>query len=72
MFCLLLSAVCLLLKPQYLDLGFNLISGVGEVSFPALKYLNLERNRLSDIDGAFNLLSSLQVCLPFQLFVYSP
>ena len=48
---------------EYLDLGFNLIGGVGEISFPNLKYLNLERNRLSDIDGAFNLLSSLQVLI---------
>lgn len=46
---------------EYLDAGFNVIEEVGEISFPFLKYLNLEQNRLVNIDGAFNLLGSLQV-----------
>ena len=46
---------------EYLDLGFNMVKKVGEISFPSLKYLNLEKNELKDIDGAFNLLGTLQV-----------
>ena len=46
---------------EYLDLGFNAVGEVGEISFPALKYLNLEKNKLRSVEGSFNLLSALQV-----------
>ncbi len=32
-----------------------------ELALQGIKYLNLERNRLTSVDGAFNLLRSLQV-----------
>lgn len=34
---------------EYLDLGFNIISKISEIEFPALKYLNLERNLLQEV-----------------------
>jgi len=34
---------------EYLDLGFNIISKITEIDFPALKYLNLERNLLQEV-----------------------
>ena len=46
---------------EYLDLGFNIISEISEVDFPVLKYLNLERNNLKRIDGAFRKLSNANV-----------
>jgi Leucine-rich repeat (LRR) protein len=47
---------------EYLDLGFNIISEVvTDISFPSLKYLNLAKNKLTQIEGAFNLLSHLNV-----------
>ena len=45
---------------EYLDLGFNIIKSIAtDLSLPNLKYLNLAKNNLSNIEGAFNLLSSL-------------
>ncbi len=46
---------------EYLDVGFNAIERVEELAFDNLKYLNLEGNMLRKIDGAFNLLHTLQV-----------
>ena len=46
---------------EYLDLGFNVIEEVKELAFPTIKYLNLERNKLTSIEGALNLLNTLQV-----------
>ena len=46
---------------EYLDLGHNEISSLPELSLPNLKYLNLEKNKLRNIDGIFNLLPTLQV-----------
>ena len=49
---------------EYLDLGFNIIKSIAtDLSLPALKYLNLAKNNLSNIEGAFNLLSSLNVLI---------
>ena len=53
---------------EYLDLGFNIISEISEVDFPVLKYLNLERNNLKRIDGAFRKLSNANVLVPGIVF----
>ena len=45
----------------YLDLGYNIISNVDQINFPSLKYLNLERNAIRNVDGAFNKLRNLNV-----------
>lgn len=51
-------------KLEYLDLGFNIIEQIAtDISMPALKYLNLGKNKLKSIEGAFNLLSSLNVLI---------
>ncbi len=46
---------------EYLDLGYNLIEVVEEISYPALKYLNLAKNKLRSVEGSFNLLANLNV-----------
>jgi len=46
---------------EYMDLGFNIIKDVRRISYPRLRYLNLEKNLITDISGVFNLLNSLQV-----------
>ena len=46
---------------EYLDLGYNIISDISEINFPVLKYLNLERNSLVRIDGAFKKLVNVNV-----------
>ena len=39
---------------EYLDLGFNIIKNIEtDLYLPALKYLNLEKNNLSDIEGMY-------------------
>jgi Leucine-rich repeat (LRR) protein len=40
---------------EYLDLGFNIISKISEIEFPALKYLNLERNLLQEVIKMFHI-----------------
>ena len=46
---------------EYMDLGYNIISQVSRISYPKLRFLNLEKNLISNITGVFNLLTSLQV-----------
>ncbi len=47
---------------EYLDLGHNAINQIrGELALSNVKYLSLEKNKLGVIDGAFNLLGTLQV-----------
>jgi len=46
---------------EYMDLGFNIISRVDALSYPKVRFLNLERNMIKDISGVFNNLRSLQV-----------
>ena len=49
---------------EYVDLGFNIIEEISpDISLPALKYLNLAKNKLVEIEGAFNLLSTLNVLI---------
>lgn len=49
---------------EYLDLGYNIIEQISpDLSLPSLKYLNLAKNKLVNIEGAFNLLSSLNVLI---------
>ena len=49
---------------EYVDMGYNSIEQVAaNLRLPALKYLNLAENKLTDIDGAFNLLSTLNVLI---------
>ena len=39
---------------EYLDLGFNIIKNIEtDLYLPALKYLNLAKNNLSDIEGMY-------------------
>merc|ERR1712155_440487 len=45
---------------EYMDLGYNIISQVSRISYPKLRFLNLEKNLISNITGVFNLLTSLQ------------
>lgn len=46
---------------EYMDLGFNIISEISRVSYPNLRYLNLEKNLIRNISSVFNLLRNLQV-----------
>ena len=45
---------------EYMDLGFNIISDIKQISYPSLRHLNLERNMIKNISGVFNLLQNLQ------------
>lgn len=46
---------------EYMDLGYNIIDYVTRISYPKLRFLNLEKNMISNITNVFNLLTSLQV-----------
>merc|ERR1719410_2221519 len=46
---------------EYMDLGFNIINDITRISYPKLRYLNLEKNMIRNISSVFNLLTSLQV-----------
>merc|ERR1719233_2172246 len=46
---------------EYMDLGFNIINDITRISYPKLRYLNLEKNMIRNISNVFNLLTSLQV-----------
>ncbi len=46
---------------EYMDLGFNIISEINQISYPSLRYLNLEKNIIENVTGMFNLLQNLQV-----------
>ena len=49
---------------EYVDMGYNSIEQVAPgLVLPAMKYLNLAENKLTDIEGAFNLLSTLNVLI---------
>ena len=49
---------------EYVDLGYNIIEEISpDISLPALKFLNLAKNKLKNVDGAFNLLSTLNVLI---------
>ena len=51
-------------KLEYVDMGYNSIEQVADnLNLPALKYLNLAENKLTDIENAFNLLSTLNVLI---------
>ena len=45
----------------YMDLRFNIINDITRISYPKLRYLNLEKNMIRNISSVFNLLTSLQV-----------
>ena len=55
---------------EYMDLGFNIISRVDALSYPKVRFLNLERNMIKDISGVFNNLRSLQVIIGSFFFIY--
>ena len=46
---------------EYMDLGYNIIDDISKISYPKLRFLNLEKNLLRNISNVFNLLTSLQV-----------
>jgi len=46
---------------EYMDLGFNIIKDVTRISYPNLRFLNLEKNMIRNISNVFNLLRNLQV-----------
>ena len=46
---------------EYMDLGFNIISEINQISYPSLRFLNLEKNMIGNVTGVFNLLQNLQV-----------
>ena len=46
---------------EYLDLGFNVIDKIDRISYPSLRYLNLEKNSIKNVTGIFNKLQNLQV-----------
>lgn len=46
---------------EYMDLGFNVIDKIDRINYPSLRYLNLEKNRIKNVNGIFNRLQNLQV-----------
>ena len=46
---------------EYMDLGYNIIDDISKISYPKLRFLNLEKNLIRNISNVFNLLTSLQV-----------
>ena len=49
---------------EYLDMGFNIIEQINpDLNLPALQFLNLNKNKLRNVEGAFNQLSSVTMLI---------